>query len=98
MVKTFKIKPKFEHECFIFDGDFNDLISFFHKHNLEVLKTTQDGDDYIIYYIDICGEPKEFDLNKGHYVWIDETGLVNSCIEDYFRENFDYVKKKNKEK
>ena len=22
-----------------------------------------DGDDYIVYYIDICGEPKEFDLN-----------------------------------
>lgn len=88
-MKTFKIKPKFEYECFIFDGNFDDLINFFHKHNLEVLKTTQDGDDYIVYYIDICGEPKEFDLKEGHYVWIDETGLVNSCIEDYFKVNYD---------
>ncbi len=98
-IKTIKVKPTFTYDFYKFEGDTKELTEFLEKnsnHFLEVIDIREGRDEwdkvktYNIFYLSY-GEPKQLELKEGHYVWLDEVGLVNSCIESYFLENYEVI-------
>ena len=96
--KYLKIKPKFEFKCIKYDGNnstaIGEMLELCGYEILKVVNEPADGEWEAFlgyYYIDRCNEPRYIEIQKGHYVWIDEMFELNTCTEDYLNDHYEII-------
>ena len=102
-----KIRPKFELSAIQLpdNKDNSQILEFMKKHEYEILKVvthnTSDKDEFgdyysdwemIIYYLDEYKQPKDTILREHWWLYIDDMHELNSCADEYIKENFDIIK------
>ena len=89
-MKIVTIQPRFKYDALKFSGDIKEIEEFLSSHKFKLLdhESNKKSRSITVYYLDNYRCPRQFEVKKNHYIWIDELGLINSATQSHINEYY----------